>query len=96
MDKINWSIHASLRLDEIISYYEQNESNYISTFLNELDKKIKSLLQFPRKNRIVPELQSSNYREFLIRNYRIIYFINPNESIEIITILHSRQDFKLD
>lgn len=96
MVEINWSLHASERLDEIISYLNQNDPIFVPKFLNILNQKILSLNLFPRRFRQVPELQNPSYREIIIYNYRIIYSIKNENYIEILTIIHSRQSFWLD
>ena len=42
--------------------------------------------------RIVPEIEDPNIRELIIYSYRLIYEISPNR-IEILAIIHGKQDF---
>jgi toxin ParE1/3/4 len=42
--------------------------------------------------RIVPEVEDPNIRELIIYSYRLIYEISQKR-IEILTIIHGKQDF---
>jgi len=43
--------------------------------------------------RQVPEVEHESLRELIVEGYRLIYQLR-SETIEVITILHSRQDVK--
>ena len=46
----------------------------------------------PYKCRIVPEFNLHNVRELIFQNYRIVYRIENDQTITILTIIHgSRQ-----
>ena len=55
-------------------------------------ERIKRLAKYPLMGRIVPELNISDFRELIIKGYRIIYNYNGKD-VEIDTIIHSKQDF---
>ena len=42
--------------------------------------------------RIVPEIDDPNIREIIIYSFRIVYEIS-GDRIEILTIIHNKQDF---
>jgi plasmid stabilization system protein ParE len=43
--------------------------------------------------RQVPEVEHESLRELIVENYRVIYQLREEE-IEVITVLHSRQDLR--
>jgi addiction module RelE/StbE family toxin len=95
MAEIEWSFKAENDLNEIIDYIAQDSLEYALSFYEEVSEKIENLIQFPKIGRIVPELDESNIRELILRNYRIIYRISDNR-IQIVRLIHGSRiiDFK--
>jgi len=52
------------------------------------------LKERPESGRIVPEIGIKEIRELIEGNYRIVYRIFSNKSVEILTIHHSARDFE--
>lgn len=44
--------------------------------------------------RLVPEFEhtSASLREVIFQGYRIIYRLNPDSDVEIVTVAHGRED----
>ncbi len=87
MAEIEWSLKAENDLNEIIDYIAQDSLEYALSFYEEVREKVENLIQFPKMGRIVPELDESNIRELILRNYRIIYRI-LGEKIQIVRLFH--------
>ncbi|MDB5985482.1 MAG: hypothetical protein JWR16_535 [Nevskia sp.] len=52
----------------------------------------RQLAMLPRSGRSVPEYQREDIRELLVRPYRIIYLVLPEqERIDVLTVRHYRQ-----
>jgi plasmid stabilization system protein ParE len=49
------------------------------------------LARFPLSGRVVPELHLSDYREVIVREYRIIYRLTA-EDVLIVTVVHGKRD----
>jgi len=47
----------------------------------------------PYLGRIVPEVGDRSVRELIHQGYRIMYVVNENDDAEILTVLHSTQQF---
>ncbi|MFP1683443.1 type II toxin-antitoxin system RelE/ParE family toxin [Alloalcanivorax sp. C16-1] len=60
-------------------------------YLDELKEAIWSLLEYPETDRTRPEL-SSEIRSLPVSSQVIFYRIEREQQLEIIRILHSRQD----
>ncbi len=63
-------------------------------FVQRLGTATLSLQTFPLMGRPVPEVidNADIILELIFRNYRIIYRVIPDESIQIITVLHASRD----
>jgi len=46
--------------------------------------------RFPRRGRLVPEVNRAEIREILYRSHRVIYRLSPR-LVEILTVRHGRQ-----
>lgn len=88
-----WSNNAMKDLEYIIDYIHQDSPNYALAFYNEVKNKAKTLIDFPRRGRVVPELQDPSIREIFIHRYRLIYKIEENY-INIVTIVHGAREYK--
>jgi toxin ParE1/3/4 len=50
-----------------------------------------SLLQFPERGRVVPELGPPR-RELLVMDYRLVYRVRQ-DAVEVLRLIHGRRDF---
>lgn len=81
--KIFWTNEALSKLLEIEEYISIDNINRAEKFIDFLIEKVESIKDYPKRGRIIPELNIDNIREIIVKNYRIIYKIDKN----IITIL---------
>ena len=87
-----WSEPAKEDLKKIFDYIAADSKYYAIKVSQEFVEKSEQLEKLPMIGRIVPELEESNIRELIIYSYRLIYEIS-NKRIEILTIMHGKQDF---
>lgn len=87
-----WSIPARDDLKKIHDYIAQDSKYYARQVIDTLIEKAALLIEFPEMGRKVPEIGDPNIREIPIYSYRLIYKYSTN-SIEVLTIVHSRQIF---
>lgn len=59
-------------------------------------RKMVGLDKLPRLGRKVAELNEEYIREIAMYSYRIIYEIKMDDFIEILAVIHKRQDFTED
>jgi plasmid stabilization system protein ParE len=85
--KIRWSPRAAFNFEDICNYIAKDSEVYATIFANKINTIIKSIPQFPKSGRIVPEYGEKNIREKIYENYRIVYRIN-GDFIEIVAICH--------
>ncbi|MCK9425072.1 MAG: type II toxin-antitoxin system RelE/ParE family toxin [Ignavibacteriaceae bacterium] len=91
--KLNWTKEALLRLQEIEKYIAMDNVKAAVEFVDKLIFLAETLVDNPRKGRVVPELSIENIRELLHKNYRIVYLVKKS-SIEILTVFEGHQLLK--
>jgi addiction module RelE/StbE family toxin len=91
MDEIVWTEEALSDLEAIGTYFEQTSPSYAPVIVRRLYRAVDQLADHPRIGRIVPEVGHESLRERIVENYRIIYQLREGR-IEVITIVHGRQD----
>jgi len=87
-----WSAPSKDDLKKIYDYIASDSKYYAMKVSQEFVEKSEQLIKLPRIGRIVPEIEDPNIRELIIYSYRLIYEISPKR-IEILAIIHGRQDF---
>ena len=91
--KIFWTKEALLRLQEIEEFISRDNPIAAIEFVDKLISVAETIIDYPEKGRIVPELSIENIREVLHKNYRIVYLIKKN-SIDILTVFEGHQLLK--
>jgi toxin ParE1/3/4 len=89
--QIRWSLRAANNLEEICNYIAKDSEYYAAFFAKKVNAIIKSLVQFPKSGRVVPEYDNMNLREKIFENYRIVYRLKE-EYIEIVAICHGARN----
>lgn len=91
--KIFWTKEALLRLQDIEEYISRDNPVAAIEFVDKLISAAETIVDYPEKGRIVPELSIEKIREVLHKNYRIVYLIKKN-SIDILTVFEGHQLLK--
>jgi toxin ParE1/3/4 len=91
--KIFWTKEALLRLQEIEEYISKDNPIGAIEFVDKLITIAETIIDNPRKGRMVPELSLENIRELLHQNYRIVYLLKKN-SVDILTVFEGHQLLK--
>jgi len=84
---IKWSPRAVSQFEENFNYIAKDSRHYAVLFSKKIVSIVKTIPQFPKAGRIVPEYNDENLREKIYGNYRIVYRIKE-EIIEIVAICH--------
>ncbi|MDR1212351.1 MAG: type II toxin-antitoxin system RelE/ParE family toxin [Spirochaetaceae bacterium] len=91
---IKWAAPARNDLDEIIEYIAQTNMTYAIKILDKIELAVKKLDTFPRRGRIVPELERYGYivyREIIVAYWRIMYKIE-NAIVYIMAVIDGRRN----
>lgn len=95
MNDIAWTEDSAEDLLAIISYQKTKYGlEKAKAVYESIQKCVSSLLNFPQKRRIVPELHSigiTSYHELIENPWRIIYRIT-DKTVYIVTLLDSRRN----
>ncbi|MEM6326663.1 MAG: type II toxin-antitoxin system RelE/ParE family toxin [Bacteroidota bacterium] len=91
MASVRWSSGALDDLDAIGEYYERTSRQYARSLIARLYAAPDALSAHPRLGRVVPEVAVEHIRELIRDGYRIVYLVSDSE-VEILAVLHGRQD----
>ncbi len=91
--KIRWSPTALAHFEEICNYIAHDSEKYATIFAKRIMALVKSIPDFPKAGRVVPEYDDDTLRERILGNYRIVYRIK-SDVIEIVTIFSGARVLK--
>jgi len=93
---VQWTKVAQNDLLNIIEYIKTDSINTAKKIFFEIKEECNKLYYFPKRNRVVPELNEigiSKYREVIHKRWRIIYKIE-NQIVYILLVVDSRQNLE--
>ena len=73
----------------------QHDPEAARQWVQDLFEAVAVFAEFPRRGRMVPELQRTDIREMVWNQHRVIYRLNA-DTINILTVIHGRQQFDAD
>ena len=91
--EVIWTKNAQFDLEQIIEYIKIDSQDVAKKIFFEIKKECENLYYFPRKKRIVPELQQIGilkYREIIYKRWRIIYKIDSTKVYVLLVVDSSR------
>ncbi len=92
---IVWSHPARDDLKGIYDYIARDSKRYALRVTQDIISKTKTLLEFPQRGKISPEIGEDNIREISLYSYRILYEVTP-ETIYVHGVVHMRRNFKAE
>ncbi len=95
MVRLNWTEQAANDLKNIFEYISKDSKIYAKQHIERIRSKTILLRANPYIGRKVPEFNDKNIREILFGNFRIIYKISNEETIDILTVFHASRILKL-
>ena len=94
---IEWTFSARNDLEEIVDFVSLDSTNNAIMLYEALVQKAESLINYPKRGRIIPELRRfgiDSYREIFHGPFRIFYKIKPDSTILIFGIIDGRRDLE--
>jgi len=91
--KVSWSHEAAADLEGLAEYIARDSAFYAAAVVQEIIEASRSLIDFPKIGRVVPELGNPNIRELFIREYRLIYHVEKH-GVVILGLIHGKRDLK--
>ncbi len=92
--EVIWAKSAVKDLEEIIDYIAQDRPLTARKLLFQIKERVNTLASSPARGRYIPELKKEgilNYRELIIRPWRIMYRVSE-KSVYILAIIDSRRN----
>lgn len=91
--RIIWTEKARRDLRDIVRYLRQHSPEAAERISRQIVASTRRLEAFPFSGRIVPELEGSEFREVIVGDYRVVYEVTEGDTVEILTIVHSKRLF---
>jgi addiction module RelE/StbE family toxin len=91
--KLVWTKEALRSLMEIDEYISRDNPIAATGFVDKLISLAETIVDNPKKGRVVPELSLENIRELLLKNYRIVYLVKKS-SVEVLTVFEGHRLLK--
>ncbi len=94
--RVQWAEAAARDLEELISYVAADSPLNAERILDKLEKRAQTLESTPVRGRVVPELAHfgiRNWRELIVKPYRIIYRIDE-DTVNVLAVLDGRRDLQ--
>jgi len=89
MVRINWSELSISDLKSIYDYISQDSKRYATITINKIYNRAQLLIEQPLIGRIVPEFNDTNIRELIIGNYRLVYKLLNEYTLDILRVYNS-------
>ena len=89
MAQATWSLQAIDDLSDLEDYLALSSKRHATLIVDAILDAVILLEKFPQLGRVVPEMNSPNLRELIIKKYRVVYYLNFHDQVEIVTIRHS-------
>jgi toxin ParE1/3/4 len=89
--KVHWTNTAQGHLDAIYAYIAQDSPAYAKRLVDRLTRRSEQIIDFPMSGRRVPEYEMDQIREIIEGQYRIIYYITPDQ-IDVLAVIHASQN----
>ena len=91
--RVRWTTPAWTDVEEQARFIARDSPRYAVVLQREAQAAAKSLRQFARRGRVVPERDDDRLRELIVGNsYRLIYKIVTGDEVHVIAFIHSARD----
>jgi len=94
--RAQWAEAAARDLEELISYVAADSPLNAERILDKLEERARTLEATPARGRVLPELAHfgiRNWRELIVKPYRIIYRIDE-DTVNVLAVLDGRRDLQ--
>jgi toxin ParE1/3/4 len=90
--RVKWTTPALLDLQETAEFIARDSRYYAAALVREAMIAARTLRQFARRGRVVPEFRDDAIRELFVQGHRMIYRIAADQSVQIIAFIHGTRD----
>ena len=89
--RVAWTESAWNDLETTAKYIAKDSPRYAAAFVHEVREAARSLARFSERGRVVPEFGRPEFRELLVRSYRLVYRVTP-DTVRILGFIHGSRD----
>jgi len=91
--RVTWTTPAWNDVEEAARFIARDSPRYALVLQREAQAAAKSLRQFARRGRVVPERGDERLRELIVSNsYRLIYKVVTDDEVHVIAFVHGARD----
>jgi toxin ParE1/3/4 len=91
--RVTWATPAWRDVEEVARFIARDSPRYAVVLQREAQAAARSLGQFAKRGRVVPERDDERLRELIVgRSYRLIYRIAGDDDVQIIAFVNSARD----
>jgi plasmid stabilization system protein ParE len=91
-----WSEPAKADFRSIHNFIALDSKYYAKKVTQDIREKADILNELPNMGKKVAEVGEDNIKELSLYSYRIIYEIKTEDLIEVLAVIHKRQNFTAD
>ena len=88
--RVVWSPRAISDVDKIGLFISADSPSYANAVVRRIITLARTLAQFPRSGRKVPEFDDEQIRELIAYSYRIIYIVEQTEVL-VAAVIHGKR-----
>lgn len=88
--EVVWSPGAVEDLEAIAAYVSRDSASYARAVVSKILGSSRTLVDFPRAGRVVPEVGDETLRERFVYSYRVIYRVRRSD-VRILAVVHGRR-----
>ncbi len=96
MVKITWSNLALESIQTASEFHRPSSAGFADTLIERVFERVFLLESHPLMGRIIPELNRPDLREFLYRQYRIMYQVLAPDALAILIVHHGAKPVSLE
>ena len=89
--RVVWTEAAWSDLEAAADYIAKDSPRYAAAFVREVRDAARTLGRFSERGRTVPEFDQPQFRELLVRSYRLVYTVKTN-TVYILAFIHGARD----
>jgi len=89
--RVVWTEAAWSDLEAAADYIAKDSPRYAAAFVREVRDSARTLGRFSERGRMVPEFGLSEFRELLVRSYRLVYTMKT-DTVYILGFIHGARD----
>ena len=96
MARLIWSEQSVDDLRSIAEFIAKDSVKFAKLTVSKIRTTARYLIEHPYIGKVVTEIGKKEIREMIIGNYRLIYKVNIDKTVEIITVHHSAKQLYPD